>query len=44
MKPYTKPKRLPNPLHLANCKNRVQMTRNKKKYTRKEKHKQCYDE
>ena len=35
----TEPRRLANPLHLANCKNRVLVTKNKKKYTRKEKHK-----
>lgn len=43
MKEYTKPKRQPNPLHLANCKNRVLITRNKKRYTRKEKYKPCYE-
>ena len=34
-----KAKRLANPLHLHNCKNRVLLTRNKKKYTRKVKYK-----
>lgn len=32
-------KHAPNPFHLANCKNRATMTRDRTKYTRKVKHK-----